>query len=189
MAPRAEGAPRRARTLAAFQADLARRLAQAESAPQRPGWLALSWRGVQALLPLTDAAEVLRPPPQAALPHARPWAHGVAAWRGGVVVPIDWVEALGVPAADGARAAPTPAYWVVLAPAAGVPVALEVDRLPGLRAAPLTPAAAPPPWGQAWRDAAGDLWPVLDAHVLRARIDAVGMYQSAWVPQRRMDHV
>lgn len=178
--------------LSAFQADLARRLAAAVREPVRPGWMALSWRGVEVLLPLSDASEIVPPLPVQPLPHSRPWVQGVAGVRGAVVALIDWVEALGLPPAGGAVGpdGPAPTHWLILAPATGLPLALCVDRLPGLRGpAPLTPAAASVPWRNAWRDADGRVYPQMDAALIRDRIAPAGLHQPAWAPPPRTDHV
>jgi len=185
----ADGQPRGARALAAFQAQLAQRLAQAAREPAEPGWMALQWRGVRVWLPLADAGELVPARPLRPLPHAQAWVLGVAAIRAAPVAVVDWVAALGVPDA-GAEAAGEPTHWLALNPTAtGLPLALCVDRLPQLRASgPWERVAASPPWRWAWRDAQGGAQPVLDAALLRERLAAGGLHQPAWAPQRRVEH-
>lgn len=186
MAASAEGPARGPHSLSAFQAALARRLAQVAREPLQPGWIGIGWRGVDALVPLPDAGEIVRPQPLRPLPHARSWVRGVASVRGAVVAVIDWVEALGLPVAEAGAA---PSHWLTLASASGLPLALCVDRLPGLRgAAQLTPAAAADPWPRAWRDADDRVYPQLDAALIHDRIAGAGLHLPAWASQRRTDH-
>lgn len=185
----ADALPRGPRSLSAFQAELARRLADAARRPLQPGWLAVGWRGMEVLLPLTQAGEILHPLPLRPLPHARPWVRGVAAVRGAVLAVVDWAQALGLPAAAGAADRHEPAYWLTLAPPAGLPFALCVDDLRGLWGAEqLTPAPPPAPWARAWQDPDGRVRPQLDIALIADRLAADGLHQPAWDPLRRMDH-
>lgn len=167
-------------TLPAFQAQLARKLAQAADRPAAADWLGVSWRGVNALLPLAQAGEIFEPSALQRLPHSLPWVAGVASLRGALAVVIDWAQLLGLqPQAcasadmddDGSR------YWVSVNAALGVPAALCADRLVGLRnRADLQwlgarPLADWPAVTGLWRDADGHPWYEIDL-VLLSQVQA-----------------
>lgn len=124
-------APRQ--SLQAYQAELARKLAESAERPVAAGWLGVSWRGVRALVPLTQAAEIFNPTALQRLPHTQPWVMGVASLRGGLSVVVDWVHLLQLPAQAPALGAEDTLYWLHLHPALGVQAALCVDQLLGLR--------------------------------------------------------
>lgn len=162
-------------TLPAFQAQLARKLAQAADRPVAADWLGVSWRGVNALLPLGQAGEIFEPSALQRLPHARPWAAGVASLRGALAVVIDWSLLLGLqaPLTEAVEAdSDGSSYWVSLNAALGVPAALCADRLGGLRnrsdlqwvgARPLPDWPAVTGW---WRDGDGRSWYEIDLVLL-----------------------
>lgn len=189
MADSADGLPRGRRTLSAFQAELARRLADAARRPVQPGWLGVGWRGLEVLIPLTQAGEIVHPLPLRPLPHAQPWVRGVAAVRGAVLAVVDWADALGLPAHDPPTGVHEPTYWLTLTPSAGLPFALCVDELRGLwGATQLQPVPPPPPWARAWQDGEGRVRPQLDLALMADRLAASGLHQPAWDQPRRMHH-
>lgn len=153
-------------TLQAFQAELARKLAESAQRPAASGWLGVSWHGVRALIPLAQAGEILNPLPMQRLPHTQPWVMGVASLRGQVTVIVDWVRFLGLPAQAQVLGGEDTVYWVSFNPAIGAGAALCVDQLLGLHAAEgLTPekiGACPPGVRQFCRDASGQRWLELD---------------------------
>lgn len=153
-------------SLQTFQAELARKLAESAERPVAPGWLGVSWQGVRALVPLTQAAEIFNPVALQRLPHTQPWVLGVASLRGGLTLVLDWVRLLDLPAQAPVRGAEDTVYWLHLNPALGVNAALCVDQLLGLRAAHdvvVEPGAAPVPGVQhTCRDAQGQRWFELD---------------------------
>lgn len=153
-------------TLQAFQAELARKLAESAQRPATAGWLGVSWHGVRALLPLGQAGEIFNPTPMQRVPHTQPWVMGVASLRGTVSVIVDWVRFLGLPAQAQTPGSEDTVYWVSFNPAIGVAAALCVDQLLGLHAAsdlmPEDAGASPPGVRQFCRDAAGHRWLELD---------------------------
>jgi len=167
-------------SLPAFQAQLARKLAQSADRPAAADWLGVSWRGVNALLPLAQAGEIFEPSALQRLPHAQPWVAGVASLRGALAVVIDWALLLGLQsAAPGAVDADDDgsSYWVSLNTALGVPAALCADRLGGLRNrgdlqwAGARPLADWPAVTGLWRDADGRHWYEIDL-VLLSQVQA-----------------
>lgn len=119
--------------LEVFQAELARKLAESAQRPLAAGWLGVSWRGVRALVPLHQAAEIFNPLALQRLPHTQPWVQGVASLRGHLAVVVDWVRLLGLQAQAHVRGGDDTVYWLQLNPALGVNAALCVDQLLGLR--------------------------------------------------------
>lgn len=152
--------------LQAFQAELARKLAESAQRPLSAGWLGVSWRGVRALVPLTQAAEIFNPTALQRLPHTQPWVQGVASLRGGLSVVVDWVRLLGLSAPAQTPGSDDTLYWLHLNPALGVQAALCVDQLLGLRDAqdmvvePEQDLA--PGIQQVCRDTDGHRWVALD---------------------------
>ena len=132
-------------SLQQFQTDLARKLAESVDRPMASGWLGVSWRGVRALLPLTQAAEIFNPVALQRLPHTQGWVLGVANLRGGLSLVIDWVRLLGLEAQAPERGGDETVYWVHLNPALGVDAALCVDHLLGLRGSDDMVAVVPGP--------------------------------------------
>jgi len=155
-------------TLPEFQAQLARKLAQAADRPAAADWLGVSWHGVQALLPLAQAGEIFDPAALQRLPHAQPWVAGVASLRGALAVVIDWVRLMGLEARGAEASEEATTYWVSLNPALGVPAALCVDRLAGLHNrvdlqwVSGQPVAAWPAILGVWRDGDGQAWYEID---------------------------
>jgi len=125
--------PSKRPSLQSFEAELARKLAEASQRPQQAGWLALGLQGVRALLPLAQAGEILAPTPLQRLPHGQPWVLGVADMRGSMCLIFDWVRLLGCASQGSAPVEQAGAYWVGLNPALGIHAALCVDQLLGLR--------------------------------------------------------
>lgn len=159
--------PRTARpSLEAFQEALTRKLADAAHRPPTSGWLGVSWRGVRALLPLAQAAEIFHPTVLQRVPHTQPWVLGVASLRGDVTVVVDWVRFLGLPAQTSPADHDDTLYWISFNAAIGVQAALCVDQLLGLYAATdLAPAPAhqlPPGVRQLCHDRSGTQWVELD---------------------------
>lgn len=152
--------------LQAFQAELARKLAESAHRPLSAGWLGVSWRGVRALVPLTQAAEIFNPTALQRLPHTQPWVLGVASLRGGLSVVVDWVRLLGLSAPAQTLGGDDTLYWLHLNPALGVQAVLCVDQLLGLRDAQGM-VVEPAPQAVAGiqhvcRDAEGQRWVALD---------------------------
>ena len=156
--------------LSAFQADLARKLAESVQRPASPGWLGVSWHGVRALIPLAQAGEIFNPMPMQRLPHTQPWVQGVASLRGQVTLVIDWVRFLGLPAQAEVIGGEDTVYWVSFNPVIGVGAALCVDQLLGLYAAeglkPEPTGDCPPGVRQLCQDASGQRWLELDLVLL-----------------------
>lgn len=159
-------------SLQSFQAELARKLAESAERPLAAGWLGVSWQGVRALVPLTQAAEIFNPVALQRLPHTQPWVLGVASLRGGLTLVLDWVRLLGLPGQAPAAGADDTVYWLHLNPALGVSAALCVDQLLGLRTAgdmTLEPGAEPGLGVKhVCRDAQGQRWLELDLLALVA---------------------
>ena len=153
-------------SLQTFQAELARKLAESAERPLAAGWLGVSWQGVRALVPLTQAAEIFNPVALQRLPHTQPWVLGVASLRGGLTLVLDWVRLLGLPGQAPVAGGDDTVYWLHLNPALGVHAALCVDQLLGLRAAHdmVVEPSADPEWGvkHRCRDAQGQHWVELD---------------------------
>lgn len=154
-------------TLQQFQDELARKLAESAHRPLAATWLGVSWQGVRALLPLTQAGEISNPTALQRMPHTKDWVLGVASVRGVLTVLVDWVRLLGlIPPATPTQGGEL-AYWVSLNEAMGVGAALCVDQLLGLHGSEqwqvaTTNAPLHPGIRQVWRDAQGDPWYELD---------------------------
>ncbi len=153
-------------SLQAFQAELARKLAESADRPLASGWLGVSWQGVRALLPLAQAGEIFHPTLMQRVPHTQPWVLGVASLRGGLTLVVDWVRYLGLPRQTLLRDGDDTVYWVSISPALGLGVALCVDRLLGLHTSAdfVVEGAGECPVGvrQLCRDAQGQRWLELD---------------------------
>ncbi len=153
-------------SLQQFQAELARKLADSVQRPLAAGWLGVTWRGVRALVPLTQAAEIFNPVALQRLPHTQPWVQGVASLRGGLTVVVDWVRLLGLQAQAPERGSDDTVYWVHLNPALGVEAALCVDHLLGLRGPDDMVAVLPGPLPQGLKRRCqgrdGHVWVELD---------------------------
>lgn len=153
-------------SLQAFQAELARKLAESADRPLASGWLGVSWQGVRALLPLAQAGEIFHPTLLQRVPHTQPWVLGVASLRGGLTLVVDWVRYLGLPRQTLLRDGDDTVYWVSFSPALGLGVALCVDRLLGLHTSAdfVVEGAGECPAGvrQLCRDAQGQRWLELD---------------------------
>lgn len=149
-----------------FQDELARKLAAVAQRPQTVRWLGVSWQGVRALLPLTQAGEISQPTPLQRLPHARPWVVGVANLRGALTLVVDWVRLLGLDG-DAQGASTEQFYWVSLNTDFSLGAALCVDQLLGLHTGQSWTAADVPPGlpatiRQVWHDEQGQPWYELD---------------------------
>lgn len=158
-------------SLQQFQTELARKLAESAGRPLGGGWLGVSWQGVRALLPLTQAGEIFNPTALQHLPHTQPWVLGVASLRGGLAVVLDWVRFLGLtPTVPMHPTELDTVYWVSLNPALGAGAALCVDHLLGLRQTQAWTRQAQAPTHAAlravWLDETGQPWHELDLQAL-----------------------
>jgi twitching motility protein PilI len=153
--------------LRSFQRELAARLASKTTAQVESSRLGLASGGLQWLIRLADAGEVITLPPVAAVPLTQPWFLGVANIRGNLYSVVDFGGFLGhdVSVAPGTGGQ---SRLVLFGPRAGdLKVGIVVQRVLGLRnLAELAPAAPPtnvPEWyGQRWMDADGGAWQEID---------------------------
>ena len=110
-------------------------------------------QGRRLLLDLSQAGEIVTAAPLTRVPLTHAWYLGLANIRGGLVGVIDVARYLGV----GETAAGPHSRIVTLAPALGLPCALLVSRVYGLR-----DAAAMQEKDGALVDADGNAWTALD---------------------------
>ncbi len=151
-----------------FQENLARRLAEADSAERR-GLLGFQAGSEHWLVELPDAGEILSPPPLSPVPLTRPWYSGLANVRGTLYGVVDFARFHGEP-----PTAPTGRARLLLVGArSGVNCALLVSAASGLRSHEdfeHDPAADPRPWvSHRLRDLQGRPWLQLDVGALLAR--------------------
>lgn len=153
--------------LRAFQQELATRLAAKTAAQVERSRLGIACAGLQWLIRLADAGEVIAVPPVASVPLTQPWYLGVANIRGNLYGVIDFGGFLGQaiePVAPGV----TGARLVLFGPRVGeLRAGLVVHRVLGLRnLAELSEAGAPgdaPTWyGSCWTDPQGGIWQEID---------------------------
>ena len=125
-------------------------------------------QGRRLLLDLSQAGEIVTAAPLTRVPLTHAWYLGLANIRGGLVGVIDVARYLGV----GETAAGPHSRIVTLAPALGLPCALLVSRVYGLR-----DAAAMQETDGALVDADGNAWTALDlaALVREPRFLHIGM--------------
>ena len=150
--------------LRTFQQELATRLASKTAAQVESSRLGLSCGGVQWLIRLADAGEVITVPSIAAVPLTKPWFRGLANIRGNLYSVIDFAGFLG------RGNAPTASHnrLVLFGARAGeLNAGIVVPRVLGLRnlaeLAPAAPSNATPAWyAQRWIDADGNAWQEID---------------------------
>lgn len=137
------------------------------------GWLAVQAAAQHLLLPLTQCGEIHTSATVQRLPRTQPWLLGVANLRGQIATVVDLGAYLGLPAAPLA-ADGVCGPLVALPPALGVPAALRLGALKGMRqAAAMQPDdhAAPPPWAAgAWLDEQGQRWLALDLALMTRQL-------------------
>jgi twitching motility protein PilI len=152
--------------LRSFQQELASRLATKTAAQVESSRLGLACGGVQWLIRLADAGEVITVPQVAAVPLTQPWFLGVSNIRGNLYSIIDFGVFLGQDASPAGSAGQS--RLVVFGPRTGeLKAGIVVGRVLGLRnLAELAPASPPtdvPEWyGQRWMDAEGSAWQEID---------------------------
>jgi len=152
--------------LRAFQQELASRLATKTAAQVESSRLGLSCGGVQWLIRLADAGEVITVPQVASVPLTKPWFLGVSNIRGNLYSIIDFGGFLGREASLAVPAGQ--ARLVVFGPRTGeLKAGIVVGRVLGLRnLAELAPASPPTDaaewYGQRWMDADGGAWQEID---------------------------
>ncbi len=158
-----------------FQRRLADRLQAAPARGGQAAWLAVEAAGGRYLIALTQAGEIFPAVEPLVVPHTQPWFLGVASLRGDLYGVVDLAGLL----TDNPEGLPRPrvsgreAQLVTLHPALGVPCALRVDRLAGLRSPEHLPAATSPDGGVhapalglLHHEACGRSWRVIDLQVL-----------------------
>ena len=157
--------------LRAFQQELATRLAAKTTAQVEQSRLGLACAGVQWLIRLADAGEVIAVPTVASVPMTRPWYLGISNIRGNLYGCIDFAGFLGhdvEPAAPGASTS----RLVLFGPRVGeLRAGLVVHRVLGLRnladLRQVDALANAPAWHSArWTDAEGGLWQEIDLALL-----------------------
>jgi len=153
----APGAARRTR-LRDYQAQLLARMQAAQSgAAEAHHQLGVAIGAERYLLELTEAGEIVPPPPLAGVPLTQPWYLGLANVRGSLLGVIDLARYLD----PGASAAGPDARLVSLAPRLGFNCALLVTRVYGLRR-----AGAMAQDGARLRDLDGHAWTPLSLAAL-----------------------
>ena len=147
-----------------FQRALSERLAQAATRKvASSNRLGVSTGQRHWLLRLDQAGEVLFAPDLHEVPLTKSWFRGVANVRGHLVSVTDWSEFCGgAPAALNYRS-----RMVLLSERLGMPAALLVGTVAGLRSIDALeraePSAAPAPWTvAAYKDADGRIWEEVD---------------------------
>jgi twitching motility protein PilI len=153
----APAAARRTR-LRDYQAQLLARMQAAQSgAAEAQHQQGVDIGGARYLLELTEAGEIVAPPPLAGVPLTQPWYLGLANVRGSLLGVIDLARYL-----DPKAAASGPeARLVSLAPRLGFNCALLVTRVYGLRRRSAMQAE-----GAVLRDADGHAWTPLSLAAL-----------------------
>lgn len=159
-------------SLREFQANLAKRLAEAKTGERR-GLLGFQAGGMNCLIDLAESGEILPPPPLSPVPLTQPWYLGLANVRGTLYGVIDFALFNHNP-----PTVPSGAARLLLVGAHhGVHCALLVSRIAGLRSHDdfeAEPDATPDarPWvTRRLRDLQGRPWLQLDAGVLLAQAD------------------
>lgn len=137
-----------------LQTRLATRLQAARSEGASVAWLAVEAGGARYLFPLGQAGEIFPWAPVQPVPYTARWFLGVANLRGGLSGVVD-LAAFAAAAAAGPAPAPrseaafADTSLLALNAALGVPCALVVDRLTGLRGGDAFVSVRPPPAGAA----------------------------------------
>jgi twitching motility protein PilI len=153
--------------LRVFQQELAARLASKTAAQVESSRLGLAAAGLQWLVRLADAGEVIAMPALASVPLTKPWFLGVANIRGNLYGVVDFAGFLGHPVAPPLAPGGT-SRLVLFGPRTGdLRVGIVVPRVLGLRnlaeLAPGVPPTDAPPWyGRRWIDADGAPWQEVD---------------------------
>jgi twitching motility protein PilI len=158
-------------SLREFQQDLVERLKGAADQASSGTRLGVQAGGVNLLLRLDEAGEVLPVPAVTSVPLTKPWFQGLANIRGNLHGVIDFALFMG--------GDPTPrstdARIMLVAERYKVNVALLISRMAGLRnVQQLTPETSTPvaPWiAASFRDAEGLLWQELAAGELVRHAD------------------
>jgi twitching motility protein PilI len=154
---RAPQAARRTR-LRDYQAQLLARMQAAQSGGlDAQHQLGVAIGAERYLLELTEAGEIVAPPPLAGVPLTQPWYLGLANVRGSLLGVIDLARYF---SADASAAGPD-ARLVSLAPRLGFNCALLVTRVYGLRR-----GSAMQNEGAVFRDAEGHAWTPLSLTAL-----------------------
>ncbi len=166
--------------LSELQARLASRLQAARDEGPSVAWLAAESAGVRYLFPLAQAGEIFPWAPLQPVPYTAPWFLGVASLRGNLAGVVDPVLFAGVdddaasPAARRPQAQAAESSLLTLNTALGVPCALKVDRLLGLRGGDDFTSTAPradgaPAWyGGIYTDGRQQRWQEIDLQALAA---------------------
>jgi twitching motility protein PilI len=143
-----------------YQAQLLARMQAAQSgAFDAQHQLGVAIGAERYLLELTEAGEIVTPPPLAGVPLTQPWYLGLANVRGSLLGVIDLARYFSADA-DAGAAGPD-ARLVSLAPRLGFNCALLVTRVYGLRR-----ASAMQDEGARLRDAEGQAWTPLSLAAL-----------------------
>jgi twitching motility protein PilI len=135
-----EPAPERRSRLRAYQEQLLERMQAARNAGgARAHQLGVAIGEARYLLDLVDAGEIVPAPALTKVPLTQPWYLGLANVRGNLVGVVDLARYLGEEASSAPAAGAAPRL-VTFSPALGLPCALLVGRVYGLRnAADMTP--------------------------------------------------
>ncbi len=153
--------------LRAFQQELATRLAAKTSAQVEQSRLGIACAGMQWLIRLSDAGEVIAVPQMASVPLTKPWYLGIANIRGNLYGVVDFAGFLGQPLEPVAPGA-SQTRMVLFGPRAGeLRAGLVVHRVLGLRnLAELSKSEATadvPAWyGARWTETGGAVWQEID---------------------------
>ena len=153
--------------LRAFQQELATRLAAKTSAQVEQSRLGIACAGMQWLIRLSDAGEVIALPQMASVPLTKPWYLGIANIRGNLYGVVDFAGFLGQPLEPVALGA-SQTRMVLFGPRAGeLRAGLVVHRVLGLRnLAELSKSEATadvPAWyGARWTETGGAVWQEID---------------------------
>ncbi|QHI98277.1 chemotaxis protein CheW [Xylophilus rhododendri] len=158
-----------------LQSRLASRLQAARDEGPSLVWLAAEAGGARLLFPLSQAGEIFPWTPVQPVPYAAPWFRGVANLRGALAGVVDLArftdgEVSGPPAGPLTAEASLLSLNALL----GVPCALVIDRLLGLRGGEAFVAAEPrgeqaPAWhGAVYTDARQQRWQEIDLQALAA---------------------
>src|SRR6266536_6721012 len=119
--------------LRAFQQELATRLAAKTSAQVEQSRLGIACAGMQWLIRLSDAGEVIAVPQMASVPLTKPWYLGIANIRGNLYGVIDFAGFLGQPL-EPVTPGTTQTRLVLFGPRVGeLRAGLIVHRVLGLR--------------------------------------------------------
>ena len=155
-----------------LQTRLDSRLQAARSEGPSVAWLAAECGVARWLFPLAVAGEIFPWTPPQPVPYTARWLLGVANLRGSLHSVVD-LAAFADPGATPAPAS-TDASLLTLNTALGVPCALRLDRLAGLRGGDAFTATEPsagdaPSWyGSVYTDAKRQRWQEIDLQALAA---------------------